>query len=124
MNETSAVKHIIFKICPGCNYGWSSRTDFLIDPNVEIIGYQADFRELIEGLFLFNHSCGTTLAIRAKLFIDLYNGPIFQQRLSDSEKCPGYCSIRDNFMSCELKCECAYVRETIQIVKNWPKSNT
>ncbi len=114
----------LFKKCTQCGHEWKSRSQFLSDPEVKLVGYQANYRELEEGLFLFNHSCKTTLSIKAQFFIDLYDGPIFQDRLTDSEECYGYCSARDNLLQCSNKCECAYVRETLHIVETWPKKGT
>ncbi len=115
-------KPLLFKKCSKCGNEWKSRSLFLADPEVKLIGYQANYRELTEGLFLFNHSCETTISIKAQLFIDLYDGPIFQDKLTDSKECYGYCSARDNLMQCTNKCECAYVRETVHIVNTWQKN--
>ena len=60
------------------------------------------------------------MAVPAGQFQNLYNGPIFEQRLTESEDCPGYCLRKDELRLCPAKCECAYVREIIQIIKNWP----
>jgi hypothetical protein len=62
------------------------------------------------------------LAIRAGAFEDLYNGPVFKKRVTGSEECPEYCLHEDELLPCPNQCECAYVREVIQIVKNWPKN--
>jgi hypothetical protein len=66
-------------------------------------------------------TCLSTIAVPAGLFKDLYDGPIFSERQTNTENCPGYCGDRDNFEPCEAECECAYVREIIQIVRKWPK---
>ena len=110
-----------FKKCGKCGFIWEDRTRFLADPSVEIIGYQANFDELTAGLFLFNHSCGTTLAITAGTFRSLYNGPVFSGRKTGTKECPGHCINREELSPCPVKCECAYVREMIRIIKNWQK---
>jgi hypothetical protein len=111
----------IFKKCPTCGFVWSTRDYFLRDPAVEIIGYQVNFEELTLGIFLFNHSCNATLGIRAGDFRDLYNGPIFESRATGTEECPGYCLLQHELLPCPAQCECAYVREIIQVVKNYGK---
>lgn len=113
-------KKPIFKQCTSCGFQWRSRDAFLWDPTTVIVGYQPRFKELMTGIFLFNHSCGTTLAIQAGEFKDLYNGPIFQGRATGTENCPGYCLMKDELKSCPVKCECAYVREIIQVIKSYP----
>lgn len=110
-----------FKICTICKAVWQTRDNFLDDPDVFIVGYQPHFNLLTEGLFLFNHSCRGTLSIKAIEFKDLYKGPVFKERLTGSEECPGHCLHESELDPCPAKCECAFVREIVQIVKNWPK---
>ena len=111
----------MFKQCPKCAYLWNDRRMFLSDPDIQMIGYQVNFENLELGYFLFNHlSCGTTLAISASLFIDLYDGPIYAQPKTGSEECEQHCLYQNDLESCSVPCECAYVREIIQIVKEWP----
>ncbi len=110
-----------FKSCPACKHVWKTRKEFLEDSNVWIVGYQVHFKDLTEGLFLFNHSCKTTMATRASSFIDLYRGPMFADRLTGTDECPGHCLVEHELRQCPNKCDCAFVREMIQIIKTWPK---
>lgn len=113
-----------FKQCPSCDAAWRERSDFLEDPSLELIGYQVSFQELKEGTFFFNHthpSCGTTLGIPAGAFTDLYDGPIFADRMAGTEECREHCLHDDDLDRCTAKCECAYVREILQILKAWPR---
>lgn len=112
-----------FKICPLCKKIWLTRSDFLYDKEVSLVGYQAHFEELTEGLFLFNHVCLATMTLKAGLFKDLYDGPMFESRLTGTDECPGYCLVKKELKACPAKCECAYVREIIQLVLFWPKTN-
>jgi hypothetical protein len=105
-----------------CGFTWTGRDDLLSDPAVQIIGYQVCFEELAAGSFLFNHSCEGTFAIRVQHFRDLYDGPIFQERKTGTEECLGYCLDREQLGICFAQCECAYVREIIQIIRNRPKA--
>ena len=112
----------VFKKCTCCNNPWLSRKEFLEDHNLDFVGYQVNFSNLELGYFLFNHlTCQSTIAIHAGLFSDLYDGPIFSERRTDTENCPGYCGDRNALDPCDQTCECAYVREIVQIVRNWPK---
>ncbi|MFO7748984.1 MAG: hypothetical protein R6V54_02700 [Desulfobacteraceae bacterium] len=108
----------MFKRCNNCGTEWKTRKAFLNDKDLVITGYQAHFEELTLGLFLFNHNCKTTLAIAAGEFQDLYRGPVFAERLTDSDQCPGYCLDQDELEPCPNHCECAYIREIIQLIKN------
>lgn len=110
-----------FKGCPNCKQQWDSQQTFLNDQALEIVGYQVNFKDLRSGLFLFNHSCGSTLALGVDTFQNLYDGEIYQERATGTDNCPGLCLHEHELGVCPTHCECAYVREIIQIIKNWPK---
>ena len=112
----------IFKKCTSCGFVWEELEDFVSDPMLTIVGYQAFLSDNILGLFLFNHEvCKTTLASGADLFQKIYNGPLYTQNLHGQAECPDYCMTTYNLEPCPLECECAYVREIIQAIKKWPK---
>jgi hypothetical protein len=100
---------------------WRTRDDFLSDPGVVLIGYQANFEELKAGFFLFNHSCHTTLSVKVDQFLDLYDGPVFRERATNGPACQGFCLHRGALNPCPAHCECAFVREILQILRNWKK---
>jgi hypothetical protein len=106
-----------FNQCPNCSFTWKSREKFLNDADISLIGYQASFKELTAGSFLFNHSCKTTMGIAVSFFTDLYDGPVFQTRATGTAECPGLCLHQDNLNPCPVKCECAFVRKIIQKIK-------
>lgn len=110
-----------FKQCPLCGLEWPTRNRFLEDPDIELVGYQVNFVELLAGFFLFNHSCGTTLAVLTEAFEDLYAGPVFSERATGTEECPEHCIHEDDLSPCPAQCECAFVREIMQAVKDRPK---
>ncbi|OVE77943.1 hypothetical protein BVX99_01040 [bacterium F16] len=114
----------LFSRCSTCGYLWKSRDHFLADPRIEMVGYQVQFDELLEGLFMFNHRCGTTLSLKVEIFRNLYNGSVFEECQKDEPGCSGMCIHRENLMPCPLHCECSFVREIIQIIKTWPKAGT
>ena len=113
----------MFKQCGLCNEIWMNYNDFLSDPQLKLIGYQASFDELETGLFMFHHTCKNTLAIPTRDLTCLYDGPIFQERATGTDECPEYCLQQYNLDPCPVECECAYVREVLQIAKKWPKKN-
>ncbi len=106
-----------FKICTKCGFEWKTRDDFLKDDNISIIGYQVNFEVLTAGIFLFNHSCEGTLSLAVSEFEDLYDGPVYQERVTGSDECPEHCLREDELGPCPNKCECVFVREIIQILK-------
>lgn len=110
-----------FRRCTSCSTVWPSRNAFLSDPDVRLVGYQVNYGDLQAGFFLFNHSCRTTLAVRASAFSSLHDGPIFRTRATGTASCPGYCVHESALEPCPARCECAYVRTVLQKVKDWPK---
>jgi len=107
-----------------CNAVWETRQAFLADPELAVVGYQTDFEALEAGLFLFNHrrpGCGTTLVVEAGRFVDLAAGPIYRESLRGSDECSEYCLRPDDLRPCPSHCECAYVRDVLQVVRNWKK---
>ena len=101
LGDRSVDRSIVYKKCLRCGYEWATLDNFLRDPN---------------------NSCQTTLAIHANDFKDLYDRPIFTERATGCEECPGYCLLQYELRPCSAQCECAYVREIIQLINNWPKS--
>ncbi len=119
--DSAEITNRNFKVC-SCGAVWHERTDLLEDPAITFVGYQVHFKKLELGLFLFtHHACGTTLALRTQLFRDLYSGPVFTECLTGGEGCPEYCLREEEVRACPQKCECAYVREIMQIIREWPK---
>ena len=93
--------------------------DFLSDETIRVIGYQVFFQDLKLGMFLFNHSCNTTIAIDTDLLLDLYDGPFFFDRKPDGRECPGRCLNVNILSPCSRECRCAFISEIMQVVKNW-----
>ena len=111
----------MFKKCTKCEHIWENRADFLADPDLEIIGYQANFEHVKDGMFLFNHVCETTLALDVVDFDDLYRGPVYDMNLAETDECSRLCHDMNKLDSCGSECKYAYVRDIIQTIKNWPK---
>lgn len=109
----------IFKQCPCCSFTWASRDEFLADPNLDLNGYQVNFQNLEGGMFLFTHnteSCQSTMTIMMGVFRDLYSGATYTENKALSEECPRYCIEENQLSRCDALCECAFVREILQII--------
>lgn len=111
-----------YKICPKCKTEWVTRDHFLADPELALIGYQVNFKQLKTGILMFNHACKTTLALYVIDFQDLYDGPIFKERATGTDECPGMCLHQDDFNPCPARCECAFVRHILKVISDWPKA--
>jgi hypothetical protein len=111
-----------FKRCTACGHPWLSCEKFLNDPETQLVGYQVNFENLELGFLLFNHMiCKSTIAVPAGKFRDLYKGPVFRDKILGTDHCPEYCMHEEQLLPCPEQCECTYVRDILQIVRNWPK---
>lgn len=111
----------MFKTCPNCKTEWESRDDFLADESVELNGYQVSLKNLPSGLFLFTHmhdSCKSTMGIHVTDFNDMYTGERYAINKALSPECPRYCIDEKRMDRCDVHCECAFVREIINIIRN------
>jgi len=113
----------VFKRCTMCEHCWTTQEDFLADPDLYMIGYQANFERLSAGYLLFTHSCGTTIAVAVKNFRALYSGEMFATRATGSTACAGFCTRQGSLEPCPAECECAFVRDIMQTIKTWPRAN-
>jgi hypothetical protein len=109
-----------FKVCSCCGTIWPTRDAFLSDGSLRVEGYTPDFETLEEGLFFITHNregCGSTLAVVTRDFLDLYRGPRYTERKTFSDGCPRYCLDQKQLGRCTALCECAFVREVLQILR-------
>jgi hypothetical protein len=96
-----SVREKAFKTCTMCRHPWPCRDDFIDDPSLKV----------------FDHlSCKTTLSLSADLFRDLYDGPVYTERKTGTDECPGYCLDKEELRPCPAECECAYVRDILNII--------
>ncbi|NOU36482.1 MAG: hypothetical protein HOO88_06900 [Kiritimatiellaceae bacterium] len=110
-----------FKICTTCSKHWETLEDFLADPELELSGYQVYFEDLKGGLFYFTHlheNCFTTLAIPVKAFTGLSNRPMLASRSDKPVCCPDLCVRKNELDPCPVECECIWVREIMQIIRD------
>jgi hypothetical protein len=113
-----------FKICSNCGAEWATLNDFLNDPAIKLIGYQANFCDLPNGLFLFAHQtpgCGTSLGLYVSGFLKITARPLFATSTCRPKTCPERCLHQDDLNPCPELCECSWVREVMQIIRDWDK---
>jgi len=120
MYQESAVAGA-FKECASCGTTWTDLNDFLEDPAIRVVGYQAHFEILEAGLLLFNHNCGNTLALYLTQVAGLYGGMIFRRCRRDAGSAPEFCLYDEVLRPCPVLCECAFVDEILRIISLWPK---
>lgn len=105
--------------CSCCGQRWTHIDAFLGDPQVALLGYQPDFSFLPDGLFLFNHHlCHGTFSKEVSAFEPLYTGPRYVECARGTEDCPTRCLKQNDLEPCPARCDCAWVREVMQIIRN------
>lgn len=113
-----------FKTCPKCSKSWDTLNDFLTDSSIYLNGYQVNLKSLETGMLLFTHiveECKTTMSIYVKNFSSMYSGARYAENKALSPECPRYCIEEKRLDRCDAHCECAFVREIIDIISNMPK---
>ena len=112
-----------FKTCSFCGKKWKTREEFLSDNDVKLTGYQVNYIDIEKGLFLFNHTCNTTLAIEVEEFMDLYTGVKYTEDKMNKDGCPGYCLDENNLQDCGNTCYYNQIRKLMLIVLDFKNKN-
>jgi len=108
-----------FKSCSKCGYTWKVRDDFLGDPSICLVGFQASFKETESGYYLFNHilegdQCNTTLAVEVEAFLSLHKGTMFTDIKFESPMCEMHCTSVEDLSQCPVECKNAVAREIMK----------
>lgn len=118
--KKSGEKNEPFKACPLCGVTWSTMFELLADPQIRLHGYQVDFEDLLQGIFLFNHlECNTTISIKVWRFQGIHHGPVYAEQKNGSQQCPEYCLKPDLLVPCPSECACAFIRDLMQMIREW-----
>ncbi len=109
-----------FKACPMCGTRWASIEELVLDPTVQLLGYQARADRPEEGVLALLHSvegCRTTLALEARELLPLYGGPRHEELLYGTERCRKYCLAESSLEECDQPCGMAWVRRAMQYLR-------
>jgi hypothetical protein len=95
------------------------RDDFLKDPSICLVGFQASSIETESGYYLFNHilkknQCDTTLAVEVEAFLSLHKGTMVTDIKFGSPQCEAHCTRLDDLSQCPVECKNAVAREIMQ----------
>ena len=55
-----------FQICGSCRRAWPTWDNFVLDPDVRLLGLQSEIAKPDVNLLVFEHSCGSSISILSK----------------------------------------------------------
>ncbi len=102
---------------------WS---DFILDPDVRLLGFQAVSSLPDANLFVFEHRCGSSISILAKRLRHLLSEAPTQSQLPnlfESEQCSQFCRTLENLTVCDRPCVNARDRRLIHTVVKMKRSH-
>jgi hypothetical protein len=101
-----------FKHCTLCQARWETPLAMTEDPSLKALGMVVDFEDPYRTLFLFNHTCGTTLSLTADDLLPLLPS-LSGEMLAGLEGCPRHCFKFDNLEPCGESCNNAPLRQLL-----------
>ena len=108
-----------FQKCGSCGRTWEHWRDFILDPGVRLLGFQAVFSLPDANLIVFEHRCGSTISVLSKRLRPFFPGIENEKPLPalfDSEVCNQYCRHVENLQICDRPCANARDRRMIHIL--------
>jgi len=110
-----------FKICPKCGHNWETIVDFVLDLDVEVNGYQANFVNPEAGFIMVTHNrkeCQTSITISAEVLRRFYYGPTIKDLYIDHETCMMFCLNNNLLEYCDAKCSMSWIRSVLNYLKD------
>jgi hypothetical protein len=113
-----------FQKCGSCGRRWGLWPDFILDPGVHLIGFQAISGLPDANLLVFDHSCGSSISVLAKRLRHIL--PDSDQAadlpsLFGTEMCNRYCQFLENLEGCDRPCVNARDRRLILMLLRMKK---
>jgi hypothetical protein len=108
-----------FRLCGSCLREWASWNDFVIDPELRLLGLQA-VPNLPDGnLLVFDHACGTSISLLVRRvrphLPDLEEEALPPARV-DLEECRRHCPELEELAACVRPCVKARDRRIVQAI--------
>jgi hypothetical protein len=109
MNEHASkeIRKHAFKTCRSCRIQWADWQQFLYDPAVSVLGLQAITSVPDSNLLMFEHRCGSTISVPARLLRPLFPEPEAKTELSlrfEKDGCEGHCRSIEDLATCRQPC--------------------
>lgn len=108
-----------FRACGSCRRDWPTAAAFLGDAALTVIGLQVAEHLPDANLIVFEHSCGSSVSVRASRLRFLLPDPAEGGDLPSlygSEECQGLCKRLEEWKTCDRRCVNARDRQLLQLV--------
>lgn len=108
-----------FRVCGSCQKQWASPYDFVVDPEIRLLGLQMVPKASHGNLLVFGHRCGTSISVFAKYLQQLEPDPQEQanpQAVVSYEECNRLCRNLKHLTVCDRHCPKAADRRLIQAI--------
>jgi len=108
-----------FRLCGSCQRVWATWRDFVLDPDIRLLGLQAVPSAPDANLLVFDHCCGTSISLLVRrirhLLPALDEEPLPPATLG-YEDCRRHCQQLEDFVACERPCAKARDRYLVQAI--------
>lgn len=100
--NTATLDKIKKIFCTKCSRSWTHIYEVLDDPDLRLVGYRANVDDFDEGVYLFQHGCGSTVELPVSVLIKPQRKI---KSLASLTACPGLCYYEKILNSCKAFCE-------------------
>jgi hypothetical protein len=107
-----------FLVCGSCRRSWQSWDEFVVDPQLRLLGLQAVISTPDANVLVFEHRCGSSVSILTRRLRHLLSDPPAEDwpSLRGTDACPGHCLSLADLDACEMPCSNARDRDLIKLV--------
>jgi hypothetical protein len=116
-----------FKTCGSCRKSWEQWQDFVLDPGVRILGFQAIENLPDANLLVFEHKCGSSISLLAKRLRHVLDDQGEREHLPvlfGSEVCREHCRLIEDLEACDRPCANSRDRRLIQLLLKMRRTRT
>ena len=108
-----------FQKCGSCGRRWKRWSDFILDPEVRLLGLQAFSGLPDANLLVFEHRCGSSVSVLTSRLRQLLPDATIEPTLPNlfgTEQCNRFCQTLSDMTLCDRPCSNAGDRRLIQAV--------
>ena len=108
-----------FRICGSCEKRWASSYDFVVDPEIRLLGLQLVPNSPKGNLLVFGHRCGTSISVFTNRIRDLVADPdedADPDPVVSFEECHRHCRKLKDLVACDRLCPKAGDRRLVRAI--------